>query len=114
MIELVTFVAAAYGMTQILVYGSIFDRIRPTKGKLGELFHCPMCLGFWVGVILWGANNQTQLFTYDYSPVTGFLLGCLSSGTSYALSMVFGDCGFKLEHKFLGGCQNVIDCENGE
>lgn len=108
MIELVTFVAAAYGMTQMMVYGSIFDRIRPTEGKLGELFHCPMCLGFWVGLFLWAVNNQTTLFNYDYNLVTGFLLGCLSSGTSYALSMVFGDCGFKLEHKFLGGCQNVV------
>ena len=114
MTELLTFALSAYGMTQILVYGSIFNRIRPTKGKLGELFHCPMCLGFWVGLFLWAVNNQTELFNYDYNPVTGFLLGCLGSGTSYALSMVFGDCGFKIEHKILGGRQNVVVNEHDE
>ena len=106
MIEFLYFTLAAYGMTQVMVYGTIFDWIRPTKGKLGELFHCPMCLGFWTGVFLWAINPLTELFIYDHSPVTGFLLGCVSSGTSYALSMVFGDCGFKVEHKFLGGCEN--------
>ena len=90
----------AYGMTQILVYGTIFNSIRPTKGKMGELFHCPMCLGFWVGVFLWAINGFTGLFTFDYSLVTAFVLGCLSSGTSYVLTMLMGDCGIKID---LGG-----------
>ena len=47
--ELLYFILAAYGLTQILVYGSIFNGWRPTEGKLGELFKCPMCMGFWVG-----------------------------------------------------------------
>ena len=64
MSDLVYFVLAAYGMTQILVYGSILNPIRPKKGKLGELFECPMCMGFWVGVFLWGSNTQTELFNY--------------------------------------------------
>ena len=106
MIDFLYFILAAYGMTQILVYGSIFDKLRPTKGKLGELFHCPMCLGFWTGFFLWATNPWTDLFIYDQSLLTGFLLGCVSSGTSYALSMVFGDCGFKIEHKILGGCED--------
>ena len=112
MTELLTFALSAYGMTQILVYGSIFNRIRPTKGKLGELFHCPMCLGFWVGLFLWAVNNQTELFNYDYNPLTGLFLGSLSSGTSYAMNMLFGDCGLKIEHKILGGCKNVLDCND--
>jgi len=106
LIELVSFILAAHGMTQILIYGTIFDKVRPTEGKLGELFHCPMCLGFWSGAFLWATNSWTELFIYDHSLLTGFVLGCISSGTSYALSMMFGDCGFKVEHKFLGGCEN--------
>ena len=54
-----------------------------------------MCVGFWVGVFLWAINNHTELFIFDYSPVTALLLGCFSSGTSYILNMVFGDSGIQ-------------------
>lgn len=94
--DVLLFVLAAYGLTQILVYGSIFNKIRPSKDLLfglGELFHCPMCMGFWVGVFLWAISFRTSLFTFDDSIITGFLLGCLSSGTSYILNMLFGDKG---------------------
>ena len=87
-------------MTQILVYGTIFNSIRPKQGWLGELFSCPMCTGFWVGVFLWALNGLTELFIFDYSLVTAFALGCLSSGTSYILTMLMGDCGIKID---LGG-----------
>ena len=97
LLNLIWFVLAAYGLTQILVYGTIFDRIRPTEGKLGELFRCPMCLGFWVGVFLWGINRQTELFTFEYTIANLFILGCVSSGTSYILNMIIGDCGLKIE-----------------
>ena len=91
------FVLCAYGLTQILVYGTIFDKIRPKRNKLGKLFSCPMCMGFWVGVFLWSINGYTELFMYEYNIATGFILGCLSSGTSYILNMLFGDSGVKLE-----------------
>ncbi len=97
--DLLYFVLCAYGLTQILVYGKIFNKIRPKTGKLGELFHCPMCLGFWTGALLFCINGFTELFTFDYKIVNFFLLGWLSSGTSYVLTMVFGDDGIKLEHK---------------
>jgi len=98
-VSLVYFVLCAFGLTQILVYATILNSIRPTEGKLGELFSCPMCMGFWVGVILWALNSCTGLFSFDNSFVTGALLGCLSSGTSYILNMLFGDDGIKVDHK---------------
>jgi hypothetical protein len=55
-----------------------------------------MCIGFWVGVFLWGVNPMTELFTFSNSPVTGLLLGCLSSGTSYALNMIICDDGIQI------------------
>ena len=97
---MLTFTIACVGMTQILVFGKIFNKIRPTEGWFGDLFKCPMCTGFWTGVFLWAINGFTELFTFDYSLITGFVLGCLSSGTSYILTMMMGDCGFKLD---LGG-----------
>lgn len=90
--DLIYFILTAYGMTQILVYGSIFDKVRPNR----DFFKCPMCMGFWVGIFLWAINNYTELFIFDYSPVTAFLLGCLSSGTSYVLNMLFGDSGINI------------------
>ena len=94
---LLTFVLCCYGLTQILVYGKIFDRIRPTNGLMGQLFSCSMCLGFWVGFVLWGINGFTTLFIFDNSILTGFLLGCLSSGTSYILCQIIGDEGVRYE-----------------
>lgn len=94
---LLTFILCCYGLTQILVYGKIFDRVRPKDGHLGTLLACPMCTGFWVGFILWGINGFTTLFIFDNSILTGFLLGCLSSGTSYILCQIIGDEGVRHE-----------------
>ena len=103
--ELIYFILCAYGLTFILVYGSIFNSVRPTEGKLGELFHCPLCTGFWVGVFLWSINCFTELFTFEYNLINALLLGWLSSGTSYFLSMVLDDFGIKISNK-TGGEKN--------
>ena len=101
MLELLYFILCAYGMTQIVVYGEIFNSIRPSKEFLngfGKLFHCPMCMGFWIGAFLFGINQHSELFTYDHTFVNFLLLGSLSSGTSYVLCTIFGDEGIKYEH----------------
>ena len=100
--ELIYFILCAYGMTYILIYGSIFDLMRPKRGKLGELFKCPLCMGFWVGVFLWSVNPFTELFTYNYNIVNALLLGSLSAGTSYFLSMILNDFGLKFRNT-IGG-----------
>jgi hypothetical protein len=45
-----------------------------------------MCVGFWVGV-------------FELSVVNLFICGCISSGTSYILNMIFADSGIKLDIK---------------
>ncbi len=97
--ELLYFVLAAYGLTQIIVYGKLFNSVRPAEGKLGELFRCPMCIGFHVGWFLMLLSPFTELFNFDITAVNFFILGWLSSGTSYVLNMVFGDEGIKHEYK---------------
>jgi hypothetical protein len=99
--ELLYFVLVAYGLTQGVVYGKLFDRIRPTEGKLGELFRCPMCIGFHAGWFLMLLSPFTELFNFDITVVNFFLLGWLSSGTSYVLNMIFGDEGIKYEYKHM-------------
>ena len=96
MIGLIYFILVSFGLTQILVYGKIFDKFRPTQGWAGDLASCPMCVGFWVGVFLWVTNDYTRLFNYDFSLFTGLYLGCLSSGTSYIMSMLVDDEGLKI------------------
>ena len=96
--ELLTFILAAYGLTQIVVYGKIFNKIRPAKGKLGDLFKCPMCVGFHVGWFLMLLSPFTELFSFDVTVFNFFLLGGISSGTSYILTMLFGDNGVKHDH----------------
>jgi len=100
--ELIYFVLAEYGLTQIIIYGSIFNKIRPTKDWLkgcGKLFHCPLCLGFWVGVFLFCINGYTELFTFKHNIFNALILGCLSSGTCYLLSVLVNDFGLKLNHR---------------
>ena len=95
--DLVYFVLIAFGLTQILVYSKLFEDIRPSKEKFKGFFHCPMCVGFWVGALLFGINGYTELFTFDYNLVNFFILSCLSSGTTYLLTMFLSDNGFRLE-----------------
>jgi len=110
--ELLTFILVAYGLTQIIVYGKIFSYIRPTKGKLGELFHCPMCMGFHVGWFLMLLSSFTELFNFDVTVTNFFLLGWLSSGTSYVFSMVFGDSGIQYSQKMeITQDEHLLDAE---
>ena len=92
------FCLISYGLTQILVYGKIFDPIRPKSGKLGQLLRCPMCTGFWVGIFLWFVKDYTQLINFDNSFVTAFLLGCAASAASFIGSMFMSDDGINLNH----------------
>ena len=96
---LIYFILAAYGMTFILLYGSIFDAIRPTTGQFGKLFSCPLCLGFWVGAFLWSINGFTELFSFEYKITNAFLCGCISAGTSYFITMLLDDFGLKINRR---------------
>jgi hypothetical protein len=100
--QLIYFVLSAYGLTQILLYGSIFNKVRPAKDSLmglGKLFHCPMCMGFWSGAFLFGINRYTELFTFDYNLANLLILGSLSSGTCYLLGVLVNDFGLKVVHR---------------
>ena len=97
----------AYGLTQILVYSDmpVIKKLRPHKESYkgyGKVFHCPMCMGFHVGWFLMLLSPFTELFSFDVSVFNFFLLGSLSSGTSYILNMVFSDAGIQVtqNHKY--------------
>lgn len=93
--SLLYFVLSAYGLTQLLCYAKIFDKIRPK----GYFWSCPMCMGFWVGVFLCGISPLTELFTYELTVASFLICGWVSSGTSYILNVVFGDDGINLKER---------------
>ena len=94
--NLLYFILCSYGLTQILTSSKILDYFRSKH----YFFSCPMCLGAWMGFLLWFVSPHTQLFVFDRNVLTGVLLGCLSSGTSYILCNLFGDKGIKYEHEY--------------
>jgi len=100
MVDILAFILCAYGLTQVIVYSDmpLLKRLRPSKESglgHGKLFHCPMCMGFHVGWFLMLLSPYTELFNFDVSVANFFLLGWLSSGTSYVLNMIFGDTGIQ-------------------
>ena len=105
--QLLYFILVAYGLTQVLCFSKILAPIRPKH----HFFSCPMCVGFWVGVFLWGVNPLTELFTFGHNPMDAFLLGCLSSGTSYALGMIICDEGIQIRK---GGYHEKVDDSTGK
>jgi len=95
------FILACFGLTQVLVYGSIFDKIRPKN----KFFHCTMCMGFWVGILVYIlmalVGDKTSPTYLEHWRFWGeaLVMGFVSSGTSYALSSIFGDDGINISHK---------------
>jgi hypothetical protein len=100
--ELIWFALASYGMTQILCYGKVFDFMRPDY----YFFHCPMCIGFWVGGFLFGINGLTELFSFDYNFVNFFICGWSGSAISYIMCSIFNDNGFQMSINSPGGIEN--------
>ncbi len=102
--ELIIFILVSYGMTTILVYGSIFNGLRDRIHKWGgneltpfdflgkfisELISCMLCTSTWVGFFL--------SLTF-FSPVSHFIGqneifyvffdGMLSAGSVWALNAI--------------------------
>ena len=90
--ELIYFILSCFGITQIITKGSLFNKIR----EYGKFWGCPMCIGFWVGSLVYLLNPYTTLFNYEYSILNFILLSSLSSGTSYVLGILFDDFGLKI------------------
>ena len=91
--DLFYFILISFGLTQILVHATIFNKIRPEH----HFFHCSMCVGFWVGVFLVLINPLTELINFRLNLVNALCMGWLSSGTSYVLSNLFGDFGIRID-----------------
>lgn len=65
MIELFVFILGCTGLTIIFVSSTILESVREFISNrsdfLGKMINCPMCLGFWVGMI--------ASYSYDINPL---------------------------------------------
>jgi len=94
--KILLFELLAYGITNILVFGSIFkgwrdfwDKINPSF--FGKLMSCPLCLSTWIGGMLsFGFNYMgysTPFLEYGVTclPLIIFLDACFTSGCVWLL-----------------------------
>jgi hypothetical protein len=105
--DFIVYTLCAYGLTQIITFSALLARLQ----RVHHFFRCPMCVGFWVGVLLLLLNPFTELFTFDVSLINAFLMGCLASGTSYALCMLISDGGFQHEYRINRDVDAEVDAK---
>ena len=90
--EVIIWILAAYGMSQILVFGSIFDTTREWITKkstfLGDLLGCMMCTSTWVGFFfsLTFYSPTLSMITIPYSNI--FFDGMLASGSVWGINAI--------------------------
>jgi hypothetical protein len=106
MTQLVMWMVAAYGMTTILVYGSIFNGLRnwihknanpnigwilfrPIFAFISSLIQCMLCTGTWVGFFMSFTTFSPwhELIGFDRN-FSIFFDGMLSAGAVWAINGV--------------------------
>lgn len=102
--KLLIFFLVAYGICNIIIFGSIFKKWRDFWSTVspdfwGMLFTCFICLPTWVGflgsALIWSPTEYYQvvtsgvsffgLFTIPKGLISVFLDGCLTSGVVWLL-----------------------------
>ena len=90
--EILIWILAAYGMSQILVFGAIFDKPRNWITRhstfFGDLLSCMMCTSTWVGFFfsLTFFSPTLTMVKIEYTNV--FFDGMLASGGVWALNAI--------------------------
>jgi hypothetical protein len=93
MIKIIVWVFIAYGMTSILVWGSIFESLRvwiKSKSKFfGDLISCTLCTATWVGFFLsvYLGNLSSKIF-YINEISAVFFDGMFTAGAIWALNSI--------------------------
>ena len=94
MLNLILFVLVTYGLTQILVMGSILNFIRPKH----HFFHCSQCMGFWAGICVYVAFWFAGINLFNNFIIGIPCFGFIGSGCSYILNRLVNDDGFNIHH----------------
>ena len=91
--DLAIFCLTTIGLCQIIMYGKIFDAIRPKW----QMLKCALCTGFWIGATVFAMMSYAGFKLCDDFIVGLFLFGWLSSAINYAYDAVIGDFGLKID-----------------
>ena len=96
--EIILIILVAYGISNIIVYGSIFEKLREyamafSPNFFGKLLTCMMCTPFWVGFFLTlgsflsGYNQFSPFYNIGLENIylCLFLDSCLISGTTFII-----------------------------
>ena len=90
--EIFIWILSAYGMSQIIVFGSIFENFRQwlirNSKFFGDLVQCMMCTSTWVGFFLSLTlfSPTASVITIPYTNI--FFDGMLASGSVWALNAI--------------------------
>jgi hypothetical protein len=90
--EILIWILAAYGMSNILVFGSIFEKqriwIKRRSTFFGDLISCMMCTSTWVGFFFSLAfySPTSYMVTIPYTHV--FFDGMLAAGAVWAVNAI--------------------------
>jgi len=90
--EIFIWILTAYGMSNILVFGSIFENLRNWLIKksefFGDLIQCMMCTSTWVGFFFSLAffSPTAELTNIPYT--SWFFDGMLASGSVWAINAI--------------------------
>ena len=90
--ETLIWILSAYGMSQIVVFGSIFQNLRDWLIKnstfFGDLVQCMMCTSTWVGfffsLVFFSPTDTMTTIPY----VNIFFDGMLASGSVWAINAI--------------------------
>jgi len=83
----------SYGLTTIIVYGSIFEKPRTFIKKhstfLGDLISCVLCTSTWVGFFLSLTLGGLSIQIFELHPITSiFFDGMFSAGFVWAMNSI--------------------------
>jgi hypothetical protein len=83
----------AYGMTSIIVWGSIFENARNwIKGKskfFGDLINCTLCTSTWVGFFMsFLLGSISSVYFETYAIVNVFFDGMFTAGIVWAINSI--------------------------
>lgn len=83
----------AYGMTSIIVWGSIFENVRNwIKGKskfFGDLISCTLCTSTWIGFFMsFLLGSISSVYFETYAIVNLFFDGMFTAGIVWAINSI--------------------------
>lgn len=117
LVSLVVFILSCYGGANGIVYSRLLhpvrifigykdrkydaqgnlteatERVNPVSKFLYKLINCPLCVGFWLGIIyslgIFSPCSNTMWYPWTFNPVALVFDGFLGSASAWILHLLF-------------------------